>query len=74
MEIWRYGMNLPEVPRPWKSDGEGSFIFDADGNMIAEIRGWGHLSTKFDEDQAEQIQKDISELIVNAVNKMEETK
>lgn len=28
---------------PLRHDGEGRYIFDATGSMVAEIRGWGSL-------------------------------
>ena len=28
---------------PFRYDPEGQYIFDAENNMIADIRAWGHL-------------------------------
>ena len=53
------------TPGPWVSDGEGCFIFDPDTNMVAQIRGWGHLQ-KLGEAKAVEIQKRNGDLIATA--------
>ena len=46
---------------PLRGDSFGTYIFDADQQMIAQSRGWGHLTggggLKLDADTAEAIQK-----------------
>ncbi|MCK5492484.1 MAG: hypothetical protein KAJ14_05170 [Candidatus Omnitrophica bacterium] len=31
------------IKLPVKSDNMGLYIFDADGNMVMQVRGWGRL-------------------------------
>ena len=51
---------MNHTPGPWKFDGYGEFILanDKDGNPfpVAEIRGWGRLSTEYGEKEAVKIQ------------------
>lgn len=58
---------VQNVPGPWKSDGQGSYIFDAKGDIIVEIRGWGHLQY-LGEEVALKTQEEIQRRIVAAVN------
>lgn len=56
---------------PWSHDGRGTFIFGSDeGQMIAEVRGWGYLTGTgglgLDEDEAVDRQKAIGEFIAQA--------
>lgn len=32
-----------KIKFPLHADSEGMYIFDADGQVFAEVRGWGHL-------------------------------
>lgn len=41
---------IVHTPGPWKYHAGGCMVMDSDGQMtIADIRGWGTLSTRFDE-------------------------
>lgn len=69
---------MPVDPRwklPLSVDRQALYIWDADGQMVAEIRGWGHLTGYFgglrlaDEDAIE-VQKARGEAICRAVNAM----
>jgi hypothetical protein len=56
---------------PWSHDGRGIFIFGRDeGQMIAEVRGWGYLTGAgglgLDDDEAVDRQKAIGEFIALA--------
>lgn len=60
---------------PLRVDPFGSYIFDRDGQMIAQIRGWGHLTGKggglgLDDATAITVQKQRAQAIVDAVNNM----
>lgn len=54
------------VKYPVKYDGM-TYIFDANGNMILMIRGFGRLSNKFPE-TAEEVQDDIGYFVAEAIN------
>lgn len=56
------------TPEPWKGDNCGDYIFDANGEIIAQVRGWGHLEKKLGERGAEAEQIDIQRRIVACVN------
>lgn len=58
---------VQNAPGPWKSDGQGSYIFDAKGDIIVQIRGWGHLQY-LGEEVALKTQDEIQRRIVAAVN------
>ena len=51
----------PYFKLPFRYDPEGQYIFDAENNMIADIRAWGHLKD-------ERLQDALGELIAKAVN------
>src|SRR5688572_23452093 len=57
---------------PLRGDSFGTYIFDADQQMIAQSRGWGHLTggggLKLDADTAEAIQKARLDEIARRVN------
>lgn len=57
------------IKLPLKSDQQGIYIFDADGNMFIEIRGWGYLQ-KAGESNAINEQKLRQDFILNACNKL----
>ena len=49
----------------------GSYINDADGKMIADVRGWGWIQKL---DNPEETQDEIGEFIAQAINeKLEAT-
>lgn len=51
---------------PWRHDGHGTFIFGPDDNeMVAEVRGWGHLQYLGD-DKAIEVQKAVGEFLAHA--------
>ena len=52
---------------PFKGDGEGSYIFDKNEQMVAQIRGWGWLQYK-GEDVAIEEQQTTQDFIVDACN------
>lgn len=62
--------NLRELFKPpFQHVGEsGTMILDSGGNLIAEVRGWGRLSTHFDEEEATKLQNEIGQLIADALN------
>lgn len=53
---------------PWKHDGLGIYIFGNDSSMIAEIRGWGHLTGKLNlpHNEAVSIQSNTADFIAHA--------
>lgn len=61
----------PFIP-PFKYDRDGSCIFDSKNNMIADVRGWGHLTGRgalaLSEEEAIKIQDRIGAEIVRAMN------
>lgn len=64
--------SLPEVKFPLHGDGEGQYVFDANDDMILQIRGWGHLHTTFGESRAGVIQGRIQNYAVASMNNMED--
>lgn len=53
---------------PLWSDEHGTYIFDADGVMLCEIRGWGHLQKAGEKEGIEeQIRR--QRFILDACNK-----
>lgn len=57
---------------PLKMDAMANCIYDADGHMVFQIRGWGHLTgqggLRLDEDTAEAIQRARGQFLVDAIN------
>lgn len=70
------GETLHTVNLHWKLplhiDALGMYIFDADNNMVAQLRGWGHLTgvggLRLDPDFAKGVQIARGQAIVDAVN------
>lgn len=61
-----------EIVTPIWFDYHGSHFFDGDGKMIAQIRGWGGLtSSGLSDEEAREIQEKNAAYIVNAVNEHE---
>lgn len=61
----------PTIKLPLKGDPYGMYIFDADGQMFAEIRGWGHLQYSGEENAIqEQIARQA--FVVQACNERED--
>jgi len=62
------------IKKPVSYDGH-NYFFDADGNMIAQMRGWGHLTgtggLNLSEDQAVKVQDEQAAFIVAAINAYE---
>lgn len=58
-----------EIVTPILFDYHGTHFFDGDGKMIAQIRGWGGLtSSGLSDEEARQVQEKNAAFIVNAVN------
>lgn len=54
---------------PLKYDDMGQTIFDAKGNMVLQIRGWGRLQYHSDGDEAaSKLQDDIGKWVVETLN------
>lgn len=54
---------------PLKYDDMGQTIFDAKGNMILQIRGWGRLQYHPDgQDAAAKLQDEIGKWVVDTLN------
>lgn len=57
---------------PLRADEYGCYVFDADGHMIVQIRGWGHLTgqggLRLPEDEAIAVQVAWGKAIAAAVN------
>jgi hypothetical protein len=61
---------------PLRGDSMGAYILDADGTMVAQMRGWGHLTgtggLRLDGDTAVDVQKARQIEIVHRVNTHDE--
>lgn len=55
------------IKLPVKADRFGMYIFDADNNMVMEVRGWGRLQYK-GEDEGIKAQIKIGNAFVEAFN------
>jgi len=48
---------------PFRYDSEGQKVFDSEGNMVADIRGWGYLTGRggldLSPDIAEKVQDEM---------------
>lgn len=56
---------LARIVYPVRYDSNGTYIWDANDKMIADVRGWGWMQKL---KNPEQIQDDIGEFIAQAVN------
>jgi hypothetical protein len=56
---------LPPIKLPVEYDGHGTYIFDAAGLMIADVRGWGWIQKLAD---PEQKQDALGQFIAEAIN------
>lgn len=55
------------VALPVHCDDHGIYIFDANGDMVMQVRGWGRLS-KLGEQCGENVQKAIGDAFAQAFN------
>lgn len=53
------------IKSPVRYERRGTYIFDADGNMVANVRGWGRISYMED---PEEKQDKMGEFIAQAIN------
>ncbi len=51
---------------PCKYDQEGQIIFDADGRMMLDVRGWGYI--QYLKPNPEKIQDDFAQFVVDSIN------
>ena len=62
-------LELGEIPLPIKYPVHyselGTYIYDADNNMIADVRGWGWIQYM---DNPEAIQDNMGKFIADAIN------
>jgi len=56
-----------DIKLPVKYDGM-TYVFDAEGKMVCQIRGYGYLSNKYPE-HADDKQDAIGEMVAEAINK-----
>jgi hypothetical protein len=56
---------LGKFKLPVRYDNHGQYIFDADNQMVADVRAWGYLE-RFD--NAELLQDTLGEMIAKAFN------
>jgi hypothetical protein len=52
---------------PFRFDEGGGFIWDANNNHVADVRGWSHIAKHA---SPEKLQDAVKELIVEALNKL----
>jgi hypothetical protein len=54
---------------PFKYDADsGGYVFDNEGQMIMEVRGWGHLCSFVGDSEAWNIQNEIGEHLASLIN------
>lgn len=69
---WR--KRVREIVFPVWDDGQGLYVFDNDGKMVLQIRGWGGLtSSKIPDNEAADIQADWGKYIATAMNEYAKT-
>ena len=61
------GQLLKHVALPVSCDEFGIYIFDANGDMVMQVRGWGRLS-KLGEQCGANVQKAIGDAFAQAFN------
>ena len=54
--------------KPFTYDNYGQKVFDADNNLVADIRGWGYLSKVASDENAIKAQDNLGEEIVAMLN------
>ncbi len=64
----RNSLIASQIAFPIHCDEHGEYLFDADGNMVMEVRGWGRLS-KRGPDFATTAMKEIGDAFADAFNK-----
>jgi hypothetical protein len=55
-------------PPFWYDAESGGYVFDQNGNMIIEVRGFGHLCSKLDGQEAREVQDRLGYFIVEILN------
>lgn len=63
----KYPLAFDTIKLPVRYDAECTRIFHSDGNMLLDIRGWGHIQYQ---DNPEQRQDQIGELICELLNQL----
>ena len=61
-----YHLAKNNIKFPLKYDADGQIIFDGDGNIFLNIRGWGSLQYL---ENGEQIQDAVGEFVVEILNR-----
>lgn len=64
----KYPLAFDTIKLPVRYDNEGQLIFDANENMIADVRGWSYIESLPD---PEQRQDQIGELICELINQLQ---
>lgn len=60
---------LQEFPLPCRYDVGSQMIFASNGQMMVDVRGWGHLSSKFKDGKlAMKLQDTFGQFVVDAIN------
>lgn len=66
----RKSLIASQVAFPVRCDDSGMFLFDANGDLLMEVRGYGRLMCAgVGEEQAGAIQKEIGDAFADAFNK-----
>lgn len=64
---------LKHYKPPFLYDEEsGGYVFDNEGHMIMEVRGWGRFCQTMDEEQAWKVQNEIGVFLTDMLNRITE--
>lgn len=57
-----------EILLPVRTDKFGCYIFDSEGKVLAQIRGFGWIKHLVGEDEAHGVQKEMADWLVDRIN------
>lgn len=67
----KYPLALSSIELPVRYDDFGQMIFDADNNLILDIRGWGHFQYK---EEGIKCQDELGSMVADLINTMQDEK
>lgn len=58
-----------EIKLPVRTDTFGCYIFDSEGKMLAQVRGFGWIKNIVGENSAHEVQKEMADWLVARINR-----
>ena len=59
---------MKNVKLPVRTDRYGLYIFDAEGKVLTQVRGFGWMKRLVGEDKAHELQKELADWLVDRIN------